>query len=62
MSTYHDSNFGNWDMSEGDEMIEFYHKVQAESTEKECTSCGAIVFLRPAYTICSDCADMREIM
>ena len=59
--TYYDNNFGHWDMSEGEEMVDFYHKVQRESVEKVCKQCGEIVFLRRNYVICNDCADRNEM-
>ena len=57
---YRDDNFGDWDMSEGEEMVEFYHQVQRDSEWKNCKQCGEKVFLRRQYVICNDCADMNE--
>jgi formylmethanofuran dehydrogenase subunit E len=58
--TYYDRNFGHWNMSEGQKMVDFYHKVQKESEEKNCQQCGERVLLRRNYVICSDCADRNE--
>ena len=60
MSYFHDDNYGQWDMSEGQEMEDFYHRVQRESVEKVCKQCGETVRLRRQYVICNDCADMNE--
>ena len=60
MANYYDDNFGQWDMSEGQEMVGFYHQVQRESEEKVCKQCGETVRLRRQYVICNDCADMNE--
>lgn len=60
MSEFYDDNFGHWDMSEGEEVMDFYRQVQEESVEKVCKQCGEMVFLRRQYAICNDCADMNE--
>lgn len=60
MNSYYCDNFGEWDMSEGEEVREFYHQVQRESEWKTCKQCGERVKLRRQYVICNDCADMNE--
>jgi Zn finger protein HypA/HybF involved in hydrogenase expression len=57
---YYDDNFGHWDMSEGEEMMDFYRQVQRESVEKICKQCEQPVRLRHNYVICNDCADQNE--
>ena len=59
MAGYYDDNFGWYDI-ESQEDIDFYHRVQAESVEKECDACGQTVRLRPDYAICNSCADKLE--
>jgi hypothetical protein len=58
--SFYDNNYGHWDMSEGEEVREFYHQVQRESVEKVCKQCGETVWIRRQYVICNDCADMNE--
>lgn len=60
MSFYRDDNFGEWENMDDPDIVDFYHKVQAESVEKVCKQCGERVKLRPQYVICNDCADMNE--
>ena len=57
---YFDDNFGEWHDMDDEGMVEFYHQVQKESVEKECSQCGRRVRLRPDYAICSSCADQNE--
>jgi hypothetical protein len=59
MPGYYDENFGWWEI-ESEEDIEFYHKVQRESVEKECVCCGRLVNLRPDYDKCNSCAEKIE--
>jgi len=64
MAGYYDDNFGHWDGmgddEDGEEMREFYDKVQNESVEKVCQGCGRTVRIRPHYAYCNSCADARE--
>jgi hypothetical protein len=60
MSGYYDDNFGNWDMSEGEEMVEFYHQLQKTNVEKVCKNCECKVFIQPHYAICNSCAEKIE--
>jgi hypothetical protein len=60
MSGYYDDNFGNWDMSEGEEMVEFYHQLQKTNVEKVCKNCKRKVFIQPHYAICNSCAEKIE--
>jgi hypothetical protein len=58
-ATYYDDNFGHYEI-DGDDDIDFYHQVQAESVMKTCAGCRRRVKLRPDYSICSSCADKAE--
>lgn len=57
--TYIDDNFGTYYV-EDESDIEFYFQVQKESVWKKCKGCGRRVHLRPEYSFCNSCADMRE--
>jgi hypothetical protein len=59
MPTYHDDNFGCYDIQDEDD-IAFYRKVQKESRLKTCRGCNRKVRLRPDYAICNSCADRAE--
>lgn len=59
MTSYYDSNFGHWDIEDQDD-IDFYHKVQRNSVQKECRGCGNTVSLMPQYAYCNSCADKIE--
>lgn len=59
MLAYYDENFGFYDI-ESDDDVEFYHAVQRESVTKTCEGCGCKVKLRPEYSYCNRCADIRE--
>jgi hypothetical protein len=60
MAEYYDDNFGHWDDMDDPDMVEFYHKVQRESVEKECQNCGRVVRLRPDYAYCNSCMERLE--
>jgi rRNA maturation endonuclease Nob1 len=57
--TYHDDNFGCYDIQDEDD-VEFYKQVQRESVWKKCQGCGRKVKLRPDYGICNSCAERLE--
>jgi len=57
---YYDDNFGHWEDMDDPDMVEFYHRVQAENVEKKCRICKRTVRIRPQYDICNSCADMIE--
>jgi rRNA maturation endonuclease Nob1 len=59
MPTYHDDNFGCYDVQDEDD-VKFYRQVQKESRLKTCRGCGRKVRLRPDYAICNSCADRAE--
>jgi len=59
MATYHDDNFGVWDMRDSDDM-DFYREVQRNSVTKRCDGCGRKVRLLPHYAYCDSCATKRE--
>lgn len=59
MKTYYDSNFGHWDMEDGDD-VSFYHDVQSRSVTKTCQGCGDRVKLLPQYGYCNSCATKIE--
>lgn len=59
MPTYHDDNFGCYDVQDEDD-VAFYKQVQRESVTKTCRGCGRRVKLRPDYAICNSCADRAE--
>ena len=58
--TYYDDNYGHWDNMDDPDMVEFYHKTQAESVWKKCQNCGKEVHIRRDYCICNSCADRME--
>jgi len=60
MPGYYDDNYGWWDDMDDPDMVEFYHRVQEESIEKECQGCGRTVKIRPDYAYCNSCADKIE--
>ena len=61
MSTYHDDNFGFWNMDDDpEETRRFYRKVQRESVETVCSICERTVRLRPHYNKCNSCMDALE--
>ena len=59
MKSYYDSNFGHWDMNDGDD-VDFYHDVQSRSVTKTCQGCGHRVKLLPQYGYCNSCATKIE--
>ena len=60
MRSYYDSNYGHWDMEDGQDDIDFYHDVQRRSVTKTCQGCGQRVKLLPQYAYCDNCATMIE--
>lgn len=60
MATYYDDNFGRWEGMEDPDMVDFYHRVQAENVEKTCVICGRKVRLRPDYDKCDSCCRILE--
>lgn len=60
MPGYYDDNYGWWDDMDDPDVVEFYHRVQEESIEKECQGCGRTVKIRPDYAYCNSCADKIE--
>ena len=60
MPGYYDDNFGEWSDMDDQDMIDFYHQVQAESVWKMCDGCRRRVKLRPDYGICNSCATKLE--
>ena len=60
MISYYDSNYGHWDMEDGQDDIDFYHEVQSRSDWKTCDGCYRRVKLLPQYSICDDCATRLE--
>ena len=60
MISYYDSNYGHWDMEDGQDDIDFYHDVQRRSVTKICQGCDQRVKLLPQYAYCDNCATMIE--
>ena len=60
MRSYYDSNYGHWDMEDGQDDIDFYHDVQRRSVKKICQGCGDRVKLLPQYAYCDNCATKIE--
>ncbi len=59
MTSYYDSNYGWYDMTEED-VVDFYREVQRKSVWKTCGGCYKRVKLLPHYSICDDCATKIE--
>ena len=59
MPSYHDDNYGHWEMEDEND-IRFYHQIQRESVMKKCVICGRKVKLRPDYDKCNTCCDILE--
>ena len=60
MISYYDSNYGHYDMEDGQDAVDFYHEVQSRSEWKTCQGCGDEVKLLPQYNICDTCATKLE--
>ena len=60
MVSYYDSNYGHWDMEDGQDDVDFYHDVQRRSVIKTCQGCDQRVKLLPQYAYCDNCATKIE--
>ena len=60
MVSYYDSNFGHWDMEDGQDDVDFYHEVQRKSVWKTCGGCRTRVKILPQYAYCDSCATKIE--
>ena len=60
MRSYYDSNYGHWDMEDGQDDVDFYHDVQRRSVTKTCQGCRTRAKILPQYAYCDSCATKIE--